>query len=85
MNALRQFISSDNGTLSIQLPVEYHRKNLEVIILPVENDTFSAKINAQQLAEAHRIIDEGINIENKSDFLADFEESRQDRTLPFRD
>jgi hypothetical protein len=39
MNALRQFVNSDNGMLSIQLPVEYHRKNLEVIILPVENDT----------------------------------------------
>jgi hypothetical protein len=85
MNALRQFVNSDNGILSIQLPVEYHRKNLEVIILPVENDTVSLKINTHQLAQAHLIIDAGISIENTADFLADFEESRQDRTLPFRD
>jgi hypothetical protein len=85
MNALRQFVTSNNGTLSIQLPVEYHRKNLEVIILPIENDTFLLKANAQQLAQAHRIIDEGAGIEDSADFLADFEKSRQDRPLPFRD
>jgi hypothetical protein len=82
MNALRQFITPVNGILSIPLPVEYQKKNLEVIIMPVKDDT---KKNALKLANAHRIIDEGGGIENSTDFLAEFEASRQDRPLPFRD
>ena len=82
MNALRQFVTPVNGILSIPLPVEYQKKNLEVIIMPVNDDI---KKSAITLANAHRIIDEGGGIENSIDFLAEFEESRQDRPLPFRD
>jgi hypothetical protein len=82
MNALRQFLTPVNGMLSIPLPVEYQKKNLEVIIMPVKDDT---KKNTLKLANAHRIIDEGGGIENSTDFLAEFEASRQDRPLPFRD
>ena len=82
MNALRQFITPVNGILSIPLPIEFQKKNLEVIIMPVKVDT---KKNALKLANAHRIIDEGVEIDNPIDFLAEFETSRQDRPLPFRD
>jgi hypothetical protein len=82
MNALRQFITPVNGILTIPVPVEYQKRNLEVIIMPVKDDT---KKNAIKLANAHRIIDEGGGIENTDDFLAEFEASRQDRPLPFRD
>jgi hypothetical protein len=82
MNALRQFVTPVNGILSIPLPLEYQKKNLEVIIMPVKDDV---QKNPLKLAQAHRIIDEGGGIENPIDFLAEFEKSRQDRPLPFRD
>ena len=82
MNVLRQFITPVNGILTIPIPIEFQKKNLEVIIMPVKVDK---RRNALQLANAHRIIDEGVEIDNPIDFLAEFEASRQDRPLPFRD
>lgn len=82
MNAIRHFVSSSTGILSIQLPDEYRSKDLEVIILPVQTES---KIkNSQLLADAHKIIDQGAGIGNDADFLKEFEASRQDRVLPNR-
>lgn len=83
MNALRQIVNASNGLLSIQLPAAYHGQQLEVIILPFEEGVYNKK-NEQQLAQAHQLIDAGGG-ENLSAFLVEFEQSRQDRVLPFRD
>ena len=38
MNALRQFITSTEDTLTIQLPREYRKRKLEVIVMPMEDN-----------------------------------------------
>lgn len=38
MNALRQFVTSVNGSLTIKLPKEYSQKKLEVIVMPATDD-----------------------------------------------
>ena len=84
MNALRQFVTASSDTLVINLPVEYQKKKLEIIILSADVETLDLK-NTERLAQAHRNIDAGGGIENPADFLAEFEQNRQDRSLPFRD
>ncbi len=37
MNALRQFVTSTNDTLTIQLPQEYQQRRLEIIVLPMDD------------------------------------------------
>ncbi|GHB68462.1 hypothetical protein [Persicitalea jodogahamensis] len=92
MNALRQFVTSSDGIIQIEVPAEYTKRRLEIIILPADDanqtdyDEEGAVISSlESLQEAHRIIDEGGGIESPAKFLADFERSRQDRSLPFRD
>lgn len=36
MNAIRQFITIPDGKVTLQLPKEYYKKRLEIIILPAE-------------------------------------------------
>jgi hypothetical protein len=84
MNALRQIIEVDSSVLSILLPKEYQKQTLEVIILPFNNQNNEIQ-NIKARKQAFDIIDKGIIIENQDTFLSEFYESRQDRTLPFRD
>jgi hypothetical protein len=45
MNALRQFVSaSDSDSLLISLPVEYRQQQLEIIILPVAEQSKEDKL-----------------------------------------
>ena len=92
MNALRQFVTSQDGIIQIEVPAEYTKRRLEIIILPADDASRTAHAeegtitrSSESLQEAHRIIDEGGGIENPAEFLADFERSRQDRPLPSRD
>jgi hypothetical protein len=86
MDALRHFTTSQDGTILLKVPDAYTKRRLEIIILPVDpNDEPSSPEPSERLQEAHRIIDAGGDIENAEKFLAEFEQSRQDRPLPFRD
>ncbi|WP_373515522.1 hypothetical protein [Persicitalea sp.] len=91
MNALRHFVTSSDGTIQIKVPAEYTKRRLEIIILPADEASRTSYEeepivrSAEKLQEAHRIIDAGGGIENPEEFLAEFERSRQDRSLPFRD
>lgn len=92
MNALRQFTTSEDGTIYLKVPAEYVHRPLEIIILPIDEISQEGdrkyKLGGEaldRLREAHRIIDEGGGIEDADNFLADFEKSRQDRPLPLRD
>ncbi len=88
MNALHQFATSKDGTIHLKVPAEYTQRRLEIIILPADDTTQeieSSDKDLERLLEAHRIIDEGDGIKNPEQFLSDFEKSRQDRPLPFRD
>ena len=38
MNAVRKIIENASGTVTIELPEEYHNKKLEVIVLPLEEE-----------------------------------------------
>ncbi len=83
MNALHQIVSSSNGVLSIQVPTSYQSQKFEVIIFPLENSTQENK-DSQRLEQAYKIIDAG-GSKNLINFLAEFEQSKQDRALPLRD
>ncbi len=83
MNALRQIVEADSNILSITLPTEYQKQTLEVIILPFDSPQTGAK-NKIARQDAFDIIDKGVTIENPDTFLSEFSQSRQDRTLPFR-
>lgn len=85
MNALRQYTTSQDGTIRLKVPAEYMHRRLEVIILPVDDASRPMPESEEQLREAHRIIDEGGGIEDPDTFLAEFERSRQDRSMPNRD
>jgi hypothetical protein len=86
MNALRHFTTSEDGTILLKVPAAYTKHRLEIIILPADpNDETLSTEASERLQEAHRIIDAGGGIENPEKFLAEFEQSRQDRPLPFRD
>ena len=37
MNALRQFVTVTNDTLTIRLPREYQQRRLEIIVLPADS------------------------------------------------
>jgi hypothetical protein len=39
MNALRQFVTTTDGTVVLQLPKEYLKRKLEIIILPADDGT----------------------------------------------
>lgn len=82
MNALHQIVSSSNGVLSIQVPTSYQSQKFEVIVFPLENNTEDK--DSQRLEQAHKIIDAG-GSKNLINFLAEFEQSKQDRVLPLRD
>ena len=65
--------------------IENHReKSLKTNMLPKLNSV-APYVNSRTIQKAHRLIDEGGGIKNPIDFLAEFETSRQDRPLPFRD
>lgn len=86
MNAIRHFTTSQDGTILLKVPAAYTKRRLEIIIMPADpNDELSPSEASERLQEAHRIIDAGGGIENPENFLAEFEQSRQDRPLPFRD
>lgn len=84
MNALRQYTTSEDGTIQLTVPAEYMHRRLEIIILPVDDASRPTPESAEQLREAHRIIDEGGGIEDPDTFLAEFERSRQDRSMPLK-
>ena len=92
MNALHQFVTSQDGIIQIEVPAKFISRRLEIIILPADDPSRAAHAeegaipkSSESLQEAHRIIDEGGGIKNPTEFLAEFERSRQDRPLPFRD
>lgn len=83
MDAIRHFTTSEDGTILLKVPAAYTKRWLEIIILPADEALSSEA--SERLQEAHRIIDAGGGIEDPEKFLAEFEQSRQDRPLPFRD
>ncbi|HAK80231.1 MAG TPA: hypothetical protein DCM71_25840 [Runella sp.] len=84
MNALRQFVVANSDTLVIDLPKEYQKKKLEIIILATDGDAIDLD-RVEFLKQTHKNIDAGGGIEAQADFLAEFEQHRKDRSLPFRD
>lgn len=57
MNALRQYVTTLDGNVTLKLPVEYTRRRLEIIVLPADDALFLegefskenlAKIEAKQ-------------------------------------
>jgi hypothetical protein len=44
-----------------------------------------AELSSENIAKHRRIIQEGVEVADFDKYLQEFNESRQDRTLPFRD
>lgn len=80
MNALRQIVKSTGGSITIDLPKEYQKTSLEIIILPVIDDNGKQK-DPVLLNEAHKTIDAGCPDLTES-FIESFENSLRDRELP---
>lgn len=64
---------------------ENHQAQMIDFLKTLPTDVDIAPKNAQKLILAHQIIDAGVSINTPTDYLKAFEESKQDRTLPFRD
>jgi len=45
----------------------------------------TAELSPESIAKHRRIIEEGVEVADFDKYLQEFNESRQDRTLPFRD
>ena len=73
----------------IVLPIEnfFEKENRQVQIInflkthPADEPAIK---DAQKLMLAHQIIDAGVSIDVPNDYLRAFEESKHDRTMPFR-
>ncbi len=37
MNALRQYVTTIDGNVTLKLPIEYTRRRLEIIVLPADD------------------------------------------------
>jgi hypothetical protein len=80
MNALRQIVKSTGGSITIDLPKEYQKTSLEIIILPIVENYGGLK-DPVLLNKAHATIDAGCSDLSKS-FIESFENSLRDRELP---
>lgn len=80
MDALRQIVKSTGGSITIDLPKEYQKTSLEIIILPIIDDNVNQK-DPVLLNKAHATIDAGCSDLTKS-FIESFENSLRDRELP---
>jgi hypothetical protein len=68
----------DQTDVSFLLPL-LRRLNISVFPSPPSGQS------ADELSRLHAIIDAGTDLSDDDSFLTDFEQSRQDRSLPFRD
>ena len=80
MNALRKIVKSNGGSITINLPEEYQKTSLEIIILPFFEKDQILK-DSILLNKAHEAIDAGCPDLNLS-FIKSFENSLKDRELP---
>lgn len=80
MNALRQIVKSTGGSITIDLPKEYQKTSLEIIILPVVDDNGNQK-DPVFLNKAHKTIDVGCSDLSES-IIESFKNSLKDRELP---
>jgi hypothetical protein len=80
MNALRQIVKSTGGSITIDLPKEFQKTSLEIIIIPIVDDNGNQK-DPVLLNKAHATIDAGCSDLTKS-FIESFENSLRDRELP---